>query len=52
MSITNIYFSIENAMAIDNQVYIWFDVGRLIRVLSIFPSIELEDPEEDWYYNA
>ena len=52
MSINNIYISLQRAYSKDEQVYIWFDFGRLIRILSIFDPIELEDPEEDWYYNA
>ena len=52
VSINNIYISLQRAYAKNEQVYIWFDFGRLMRILSIFDPIEFEDPEEDWYYNA
>ena len=34
-----------------DEVIQYFDSGRLIRVLLIFDPIELENPEDDWYYN-
>jgi len=40
------------ATELDEEVVLWFDVGRILRVVAIFPAIELEDPEEDWYYNV
>ena len=40
------------ATHLDQEVVLWFDAGRLFRILAIFPPIELEDPEEDWYYNV
>jgi hypothetical protein len=52
LSINNIYKSLQVAYAKNIRPYIWFDFGRLIRVLLIFPPIEMEDPEQDWYYNA
>ena len=40
-------------MAVDNndEIIIWFDSARIIRTLFIFDPIEMEDPDEDWYYN-
>ena len=52
LSINNIYFSLISASNRGDEIYMWFDFGRLIRVLMIFDPIELEDPEEDWYFNA
>ena len=52
LSINNIYFSLIRANNRGDEIYMWFDFGRLIRVLMIFDAIELEDPEEDWYFNA
>ena len=52
LSINNIYESMAAATHLDQEVVLWFDAGRLFRILAIFPPIELEDPEEDWYYNV
>jgi hypothetical protein len=40
------------ATELDEEIVLWYDVGRLMRVLMIFPPIELVDPEEDWYYKV
>jgi hypothetical protein len=42
----------QAAVDADDEVVQWFDSGRLFRILAIFPPIELEDPEEDWYFNV
>lgn len=52
LSINNIYLSMDAAVAADDEVVQWFDSGRLFRILAIFPPIELEDPEEDWYFKV
>lgn len=52
LSINNIYRSLASAYATEDDMVIWFDFGRLVRILMIFPPIELEEPDEDWYYNA
>ena len=52
MSINNIYESLVIATELDEEIIVWFDSGRLLRILMIFPPVELENPEEDWYYNA
>lgn len=52
LSINNIYQSLQVADRLGLVNYIAFDIGRLLRILLIFPAIELEDPEDDWYYNA
>ena len=36
----------------NDTVILWYDSGRLIRTLMIFDPIEMEDPEDDWYYNT
>lgn len=52
MSINNIYESLVIATELEEDVIIWFDTGRLFRIFFIFPPVELEEPEEDWYYNV
>lgn len=52
LSINAIYESMIVATELDEEVILWFDVGRMIRVVAIFPPIELSDPEEDWYYSV
>lgn len=36
----------------DLKAYVWFDFGRLTRIMLRFDAIELQDPEENWYYNG
>jgi len=40
-------------MAIDknDEDIQYYNIGRLIRILLDFDPIELEDPDDDWYYN-
>ena len=45
LSINNIYQSIKYSTEKNLEPYIWFDSGRLMRILLIFKSVELEDPE-------
>lgn len=35
----------------DIEVIIYFDSARIIRTLFDFDPMEVEDPDEDWYYN-
>jgi hypothetical protein len=42
---------LNNAVYEGDEVIQYFDSGRLTRVLLIFDPIELENPEDDWYYN-
>ena len=51
LSINNIYRNLNKAVTEGDEVIQYFDSGRLIRVLLIFDPIELENPEDDWYYN-
>ena len=51
LSLNNIYNNLNYAIEQGDEVIQYFDTGRLIRVLSIFDPIELEEPEYDWYYN-
>jgi hypothetical protein len=52
LSINNIYESLVIATELEEEVIIWFDSGRLFRIFLFFPPVELEEPEEDWYYNV
>lgn len=52
ISINNIYQSLIIAYERNLNAYIAFDFGRLLRVLFSFEPIELQDPENDWYYNS
>jgi hypothetical protein len=52
LSINNIYSSLKLGYELQQWDYIYFDFGRLLRVLTVFDPIELENPEQDWYYNA
>lgn len=52
LSINNIYESLVIATELEEEIIIWFDSGRLFRIFMIFPPVELEEPEEDWYYNV
>lgn len=51
LSINNIYRNLNKAVSEGDETIQYFDSGRLIRVLFIFDPIELENPEDDWYYN-
>ena len=52
LSINNIYESLVIATELEEEIVIWFDSGRLFRIFLFFPPVELEEPEEDWYYNV
>ena len=52
MSINNIYESLVIATKLEEDIVIWFDSGRLFRIFVFFPPVELEEPEENWYYNV
>ena len=52
LSINNIYRSLIIAYARGDEVVKYFDYGRLTRIMLIFDPIEIEDADDDWYYNA
>lgn len=51
LSVNNIYRSLMVAVNNDVEVIIYFDAARIIRTLFDFDPIEVENPDEDWYYN-
>lgn len=51
LSVNNIYRSLMVAVNNDIEVIIYFDTARIIRTLFDFDPIEVENPDEDWYYN-
>lgn len=51
ISITNIIRNLQAAYGTDHTDIVYYDAGRLIRVMLIFDPPEVEAPEEDWYYN-
>ena len=50
-SINNVYLSMNKAVEYDDDPVIWFNFGRLFRILMVFEPIEMENPDDDWYYN-
>ena len=50
-SLNNIYRSLSVAVRNEIELIMWFDAARIIRTLFVFDPIEMEDPDEDWYYN-
>ena len=50
-SLNNIYRSLSVAVSNDIEIVIWFDTARVLRTLFVFDPIEVEDPDDDWYYN-
>jgi len=51
ISITNIYRSLEAAITKNDYDIQFYNIGRVIRILSDFDPIELEEPTDDWYYD-
>ena len=50
ISITNIIRDFEAAYDLGHMDIVYYDAGRLTRVLLIFDPPEVEAPEDDWYY--
>ena len=51
LSINNLYWSLSKAISVGDVEWQFFDIGRLIRTLGDFDPVEMEEPEDDWYYN-
>ena len=47
---TNVIRSLNLAVNLDHKDIIWYDSGRLTRIMLIFEPFEVEDPEDDWFY--
>lgn len=45
------YWSLNKAITLGDIEWQFFDAGRLVRTLVDFDPVEMEDPEDDWYYN-
>ena len=50
ISITNIIRDFEAAYNLNHTDIVWYDAGRLARVMLIFDPPEVEAPEDDWFY--
>ena len=45
ISLSNIYLSIEENLILNNTYAMHYDIARVVRLLTIFPPVELKDPE-------
>ena len=46
ISLSNIYLSIEENLVLNNTYAMHYDIARVVRILTIFPPVELKDPED------
>ena len=45
ISLTNIYFSMEENVKVNNNFGVWYDTARIVRILIFFEPVELTDDD-------